>query len=88
MLKTEKFEFTVIEPGDRDWRFRDDGPAKEWAVYLPHQCSEWDIAGDADAGQWSLDPLPDNREQVIRDLEDFISEAQMALDWIKYYARL
>lgn len=43
-----------------------------WAVYLPHQCSSWNIAaGDYDGGVPHAD--------AVAELERFIAEAQRAL---------
>lgn len=52
----------VIEPRDND----------TWRVYLPHQCDDWDIAGeDFDGGE--------PRQDAIDALQLFINEAAIAL---------
>lgn len=43
-----------------------------WSVYLPHQCDEWDIAGEDGEGV--------SREEAIDRLTAFIREASEALN--------
>lgn len=43
-------------------------PADTWEVYLPHQCSHWEITG-----------FRDSHEAAVANLEEFIAEAQDAL---------
>lgn len=51
----------------------DDGT---FAVYLPHQCGTWDIAGDP---YGDGDPQPD----AVRQLEEFLADGAAALDALR-----
>lgn len=72
-MAEERFGFTVQRPKlgspwDLDDPLRD---GEGWQVYLPHQCSTWDIAGD------DYDGVP--HAEAVALLERFIAEAQVAL---------
>lgn len=45
---------------------------EKWSVYLPHQCDDWQITDGYV-----------NHAQAIKSLEDFISEAQDALEALR-----
>ena len=68
------FGFTVI----RELADRISPPATddEWRVYLPHQCSSWDIAGTG-YGE------PEPHAAAVAELEQFIVEAQAALEALR-----
>lgn len=74
-----EFGFTVARhikwnrPGDPVSRIKTD----KWHVYLPHQCDEWDIAGEESYGEGA------SHEDAIKALEQFIAEAQQALCALK-----
>lgn len=72
-MSDQRFGFTVQHPKlgsswDTDDPIRD---GEGWQVYLPHQCSSWDIAGDGYEG------VP--HAEAVAELERFIAEAQVAL---------
>ena len=46
-----------------------------WAVYLPHQCQQWDIAGE-DGGEYGEG---EPHERAVELVEAFVAEAQAAL---------
>lgn len=50
-----------------------------WAVFLPHQCDAWDIAGETDGAH--MDGVP--HAEAVAALELFIAEAQQALEALK-----
>lgn len=64
------FEVKLI---DKDWR--DNPLPPTWAVALPHQCDDWDIAGEDGKGV--------SHERAVADLERFIAEAREALQDLK-----
>ena len=66
-----EFGLQVIE--STDWLGQGKGFKKRgnWHVYLPHQCDEWDIAGESNDGV--------THEEAINKLTAFIAEATEAL---------
>jgi hypothetical protein len=58
---TDEYGFTVQRDGD------------EWYVYLPHQCDEWDIAGERE------DRAPVSHAEAVAALRGFLAEGQAAL---------
>lgn len=52
----------------------------QWCVYLPHQCSSWDIAGEAGTYQTNDG---ESHEAAVAALEAFITQAQEALVALK-----
>lgn len=63
-----KVKFHKQNPDNRIWE-------SGWSVYLPHQCDSWDIAGS----NWT----PATKDEAVKGLETFISEAQEALAALK-----
>lgn len=78
-----EFDFSV----KRGFRF--DPDAKKavphpgmWAVFLPHQCESWDIAGEGDEyNHLCVVGVP--HAEAVAALELFIAEAQQALEALK-----
>ena len=69
----ETFGFTVRHGSD----YSLDGgltPNGKFEVYLPHSCDQWSITGGYQGS---------NQDQAIIDLEDFIREAQRALEALR-----
>lgn len=76
--KRKHFGFSVIHTTmDYDWDYsvkpavRTDIPVDTWGVTLPHQCEAFKITG----GYYSRA----KHEDAVRDLQDFIAQAQVAL---------
>ena len=53
-----------------------------WAVFLPHQCESWDIAGEGDEHN-PLCVVGVPHAEAVAALEQFIAEAQAALEALK-----
>jgi hypothetical protein len=77
----EDYGFTVRRHRELD--YDDDGPVDvykvvpgQWCVYLPHQCSSWDIAGESGSYQTVSG---ESHESAVASLEAFIAQAQTAL---------
>lgn len=65
-----QFEFRLQRPNwvaEGSWR-----NVEYWGVSLPHQCESWDVGGGRDSSRTT-------HADVVADLEQFISEAQIAL---------
>lgn len=65
-------EWFTVKVTTRDWPAPGGPqPITEWEVELPHQCDEWTITAAA------------TKEQAIRELEQFLTKAQAALDVLR-----
>lgn len=65
--------FVIRRSKPGEW---DKGSPEGWTVSLPHQCDDWQITGEKYA-------QPVSHEQAVADLEEFIQEAQNALEKLK-----
>lgn len=86
-----RFEFEVEARPVTVW-VKEPTPERPWAghaeptgetmfrVFLPHQCDDWEITGNGDL---KYDTVEYTREQAIADLEEFITEAQAALETLR-----
>lgn len=63
-----EYGFTVRPPNP------DESYPLGWMVFLPHQCDWWEITKYEGA---------DTKEEAIADMEQFIAEAQAALEELK-----
>lgn len=72
MSEDYNYGFTVKR--ERTWNRDTNEPDVvdgRWLVYLPHQCDDWDIAGEYGGAV--------SHESAIASLEAFITQAQEAL---------
>lgn len=71
-MPEQRFGFTVEHAAIHDYvDGQDVEVGRGWAVYLPHQCGAWGIAG----GEYE----PVSQAEAVAELERFIAEAQVAL---------
>lgn len=68
----------VVEPFGINVRHEAGGENPGWSVWLPHQCSFWDIVGE-EAGNWCATTW----EMAVKELGRFVAEAQAALDALR-----
>lgn len=76
-MKTKIFNFELEPKGQREWVVKDGKkvleltkPDGKYEVFLPHSCDEWDITYG-------------KPEECIKELTNFINEAQEILNELK-----